>query len=149
MGIYYDSKREPGKRWVVSYEKTDYTPEELRSDRPTDLRRNARYTVEVCDGPVVFGNDWCWYKKREWRDNWVDDTNANNINRQLNADGVANQKTLRINEAKNKAYDNTIAVASTTQGGDYVNQRESIRQFLNAKALLPENLPTEIGRAHV
>lgn len=143
MGIYYDPKQAPGKRWVVSYEKTDYTADELKTDRPTNLQKNNRYEAEVCDGPIVFGSNWCWYKKKEWRDNWVSDDTANAVNAQLNADGIANQDQLQINKFKNQAYDKTIAIANTTQGGDYTKQRQLIRSFFDIKdSLLPTNLPT-------
>jgi len=131
VGIYYDPQRGAGKRWVVTKEKVDYTPEELKTDRPTDLKRNDRYQVDVCAGPYFFGTNLCWNTVREWRDNWVDDTTKNSINKELNADGVANQKQLKINRDKNAAYDKTVATASSTQGGDYVNQRDILRNIQN------------------
>jgi len=131
VGIYYDPQRGVGKRWVVTKEKVDYTPEELKTDRPTDLKRNDRYQVDVCAGPYFFGNNLCWNTVKEWRDNWVDDTTKNSINKELNADGVANQKQLKINRDKNAAYDKTVATASSTQGGDYVNQRDILRNIQN------------------
>jgi len=182
--------------------KTDY-----KTDHPTNLKKNKRYQAEVCDGPIVFGSNWCWYTKKEWRDNWVDDTEANNANRNLNKTNAAlnkenaqanidntnkntanynqnirnanintqiqtirekytilnrdnsntnaeystinvknqqlnyqaqqtNQKNQELNEdntllnnkntAANKLYDKTVALASTTKGGDYVAQRDQL-----------------------
>jgi hypothetical protein len=43
-----------------------------------------------------------------------------------------NKKTTALNvanQAKNDAYDKTLAIANTTRGGDYVAQRESIRNL--------------------
>ena len=43
-----------------------------------------------------------------------------------------NKKTTALNvanQAKNNAYDKTLAIANTTRGGDYVAQRESIRNL--------------------
>ena len=143
MGIYYDPQRGAGQRWVVSYEKTDYTPEELKTDRPTNLRRNDRYQVDVCAGPYFFGHNLCWNTVKEWRDNWVDDTTNNAINQQLNADGVANQKELARNQAKNAAYDKTVGTASSTQGGDYVNQRGILRNIQNIDNTVKANLENQ------
>ena len=142
MGIYYDPKKEPKNRWVVSYEKTDYTEDELKTDRSTSNTYTVNWTTEECDGPIIFGNNLCWWKKQENHSAQRDDTTKNAVNAQLNADGEANKRQLEINKSKNQAYDNVIAISNRTQGGDYVNQRESIRQILNAKAVLPENLPT-------
>ena len=43
-----------------------------------------------------------------------------------------NKKTTALNvanQAKNNAYDKTLAIANTTRGGDYVAQRESLRNL--------------------
>jgi hypothetical protein len=43
-----------------------------------------------------------------------------------------NKKTTALNvanQAKNDAYDKTLAIANTTKGGDYVAQRESVRNL--------------------
>jgi hypothetical protein len=43
-----------------------------------------------------------------------------------------NKKTTALNvanQAKNNAYDKTLAIANTTRGGDYVAQRESVRNL--------------------
>jgi hypothetical protein len=43
-----------------------------------------------------------------------------------------NKKTTALNvanQAKNDAYDKTLAIANTTRGGDYVAQRELIRNL--------------------
>ena len=130
MGIYYDSAKPLGSRWVVSYEKTDYTPEELRTDRPTNVQKRENYTVQVCTRWFL---GVCVATGTENHFRMVDDTTANAVNRQLNADGVANQKQLEINKFKNEAYDKTVAAASTTKGGDYVTQRETIRSFINSR----------------
>lgn len=147
MGIYYDPRKEAGKRWVVSYEKTDYTADELKTDRPTNLTKtySEKYNEFVCKvsilGACLWGNN-----ETKTRNVTTSDYTANAINAQLNADGKANQDQLAINKFKNQAYDKTLAIANTTQGGDYTNQRQLIRSFFNIKdSLLPTNLPT--GRA--
>jgi len=143
VGIYYDPQRGAGKRWVVTKEKVDYTPEELKTDRPTNFKRNDRYQVDVCAGPYFFGLNLCWHTVKEWRDNWVNDTTKNSINKELNADGVANQKQLKINQDKNAAYDKTVATASSTQGGDYVNRRDILRNIQNIDDTAKTNLENQ------
>lgn len=122
MAIYYDPKREAGKRWVVSYEKTDYTPDELKTDRSTNVTKRVYYDVQVCTGWFL-GHCVSYGTERHHKD--VDDPTTNAINSQLNADGVANQKQKTINQAKNKGYDTIVSTASTTLGGDYVSKRDA------------------------
>jgi hypothetical protein len=54
------------------------------------------------------------------------DTSLNNSYRDLN---TANTATNKSNEVKNAAYDNTVTLAKNTQGGDYVSQRDTIRNM--------------------
>ena len=54
------------------------------------------------------------------------DTSLNNSYRDLN---TANATTNNSNQAKNDAYDKTVTLANNTQGGDYVSQRDTIRNM--------------------
>lgn len=126
MGIYYDPKREAGKRWVVSYEKTDYTEDELRNDRPTNVTKREYYDVQVCTR-WFFGHCVGTGTERHHRD--VDDSTTNAINRQLNEEGSNNRVQKGININKNKDYDKTLSIAQSTRGGDYVAQRSLIRSL--------------------
>jgi hypothetical protein len=54
------------------------------------------------------------------------DTSLNNSYRDLN---TANATTNNLNQVKNTAYDKTVALASNTKGGDYVSQRDTIRNI--------------------
>jgi hypothetical protein len=55
-----------------------------------------------------------------------EDDKLNNFNQKENEKITA---TNNLNTAKNTAYDKTIAVANSTKGGDYVNQRDLIRNI--------------------
>jgi hypothetical protein len=54
------------------------------------------------------------------------DTSLNNSYRDLN---TANATTNNSNQVKNTAYDKTVALANNTKGGDYVSQRDIIRNI--------------------
>ncbi|AHV82241.1 hypothetical protein [Synechococcus phage S-EIVl] len=54
------------------------------------------------------------------------DTAVNNSYRDLN---TSNATTNNSNQVKNTAYDKTVALASNTKGGDYVSQRDTIRNI--------------------
>jgi len=125
VGIYYDPT---SKKWNVSYEKTDYATD-LKTDYPTDFTKRVSIGFErVCEGP--------WYRRRcsnveRFAD--VPDTERNNqnsyINYQNQKENAENAAANQLNTAKNQAYDKTISVASTTSGGDYVTQRELLRNI--------------------
>jgi hypothetical protein len=66
-----------------------------------------------------------------------DNKRLNDLNSKLNIDN----KTLnQQNTYKNKAYDKTVAVASTTKGGDYTARREAIRKISNVDSRLKSTL---------
>ena len=83
MGIYYDAKKPAGQRWVVSYEKTDYTADELKTDRPTNLTKTIQepYNEFVCYvqvfGACLYGDNVTKYRNKT-----VNDDTANAINAQ-------------------------------------------------------------------
>jgi hypothetical protein len=51
------------------------------------------------------------------------------INKAYEDLNTANTATNKSNEVKNTAYDKTVALASNTKGGDYVSQRDTIRNI--------------------
>jgi hypothetical protein len=68
-----------------------------------------------------------------------DNTQLNSLYSKLNSDNTAlNQQ----NTYKNQAYDNTVATASSTRGGDYTTQRQLIRNTQNINATLKNTLET-------
>jgi hypothetical protein len=68
-----------------------------------------------------------------------DNTQLNSLYSKLNSDNTAlNQQ----NTYKNQAYDNTVATASSTRGGDYTTQRQLIRNTQNIDATLKNTLET-------
>ena len=54
------------------------------------------------------------------------DTAVNNSYRDLN---TTNATTNKSNEVKNAAYDRTVTLANNTKGGDYVSQRDTLRNI--------------------
>jgi len=128
MGIFYDPA---ARKWNVNYEKIDY-----RTDYPTDLPTNATksepYTyTEFLSG---FGSRPSVPVQRTgYRD--VPDEEANKLielTNQKNAE--LNQKNAELNQKNtyiNSAYDTTVSVAGRTTGGDYVTQRELLRNIEN------------------
>ena len=66
-----------------------------------------------------------------------DNTELNKLYSKLNSDNTAlNQQ----NTYKNQAYDKTVATASSTRGGDYTTQRETIRSLQNIDPTLKQTL---------
>ena len=125
MGIYYNPT---GKKWNVSYEKTDYVTN-LKTDNPTNVTKRVSDGFErVCEGP--------WWRRRcsdveRFKD--VDDTDTNNANRIINAENTKeNAENASLNQQntyKNQAYDTTVATATSTRGGDYTSQRQILRNL--------------------
>jgi hypothetical protein len=72
---------------------------------------------------TLAGSDLLPGIKKEIREQ---DTSLNNSYRDLN---TANATTNNSNQAKNDAYDKTVTLANNTQGGDYVSQRDTIRNM--------------------
>jgi hypothetical protein len=139
MGISYDP---PSKKWNVSYEKTNYKTDH-RTDYPTDLSVNNTKTKWYfgtkmnagAGGKLIEVKDTDKNQKNAQKNK--DKKRLNDLNSKLNIDN----KTLnQQNTYKNQAYDKTVAVASTTKGGDYTAQREAIRKISNVDSGLKSTL---------
>ena len=122
MGISYDPS---SKKWNVVYEKTDY-----RTDYPID---NSPAPTQAQFG--IAPDKWGQMKDKQNAakfaafgaayKTWETNQQLNQQHTQLNNDNI----TLRQqNTYKNEAYKNTLAAASSTQNGDYVTKRDSIRK---------------------
>jgi len=137
MGIYYDSTK---KKWEVSYEKTDYQTN-LKTDNPTNLKRRIYYQVEVCTA-WFFGHCTRTGTETHYKD--VDDTDTNNRNRfvndQNNRTNNENRALNTKNTQLNEAYKSTLGAANTTNGGDYVAQRDIIRAIKD----VPDSVKTDL-----
>jgi hypothetical protein len=137
MGISYDP---PSKKWNVSYEKVDYKVDNP-ADAPTNLSVNNFKTIWVWSKQ---GGGTIHPKKVVDSDLNAKNTKINKDNKDLNAlYSKLNTKNEKLNEAntyKNQAYDKTVAVASTTKGGDYTAQREAIRKISNVDSGLKSTL---------
>jgi hypothetical protein len=137
MGISYDP---PSRKWNVSYEKVDY-----KVDNPTDAPTNLSVNN--------FKKIWVWSKQGggTMHTKKVVDSDLNAKNTKINKDNkdlnalysklnTENEKLNEANTYKNQAYDKTVAVASTTKGGDYTAQREAIRKISNVDSGLKSTL---------
>jgi hypothetical protein len=134
MGISYDP---PSRKWNVVYEKTDY-----RTDYPID--NSPAPTAKQ------FGiKDSKWEQMQDTQNaqkfsafnaaytSWESNQKLNQLYSKLNSDNAAlNQQ----NTYKNQAYDKTVAIASSTRGGDYTTQREAIRSLQNIDPSLKQTL---------
>ena len=133
MGLYYDSTK---KKWEVSYEKTDYKTD-LKTDNDTNRKIRVDYPVTVCTR-WFFGH--CTATGIEWHHKYVDDTDGNDARRAVNEansrENEANRALNTKNTQLNDAYKSTLGAANTTNGGDYVAQRDIIRAI--------ENVPDEV-----
>lgn len=163
MAISYN----PGtKKWNVIYEKTDYKTD-YRTDYPTNLKTDypTNLTKTVLVAVPVTTSTWDPNKKqfvytRTIQNQWqtVPDTETNNYNKQLNEQNAnankinaetnktntqlntQNAQLNQTNTSKNQAYDKTVATASSTKGGDYITQREIIRNISGIDAQTKKTL---------
>jgi hypothetical protein len=138
MGISYDP---PSKKWNVSYEKVDYKVDNP-TDAPTNLSVNNFKTIYVWS--KLSGGNTLVPRKVVDSDLNVKNTKINKDNKDLNALNsklnIDNTDLNQQNTYKNQAYDKTVAVASTTKGGDYTAQREAIRNIANVDSGLKSTL---------
>jgi hypothetical protein len=138
MGISYDP---PSKKWNVSYEKVDYKVDNP-TDAPTNLSVNNFKTIYVWS--KLSGGNTLVPREVVDSDLNVKNTKINKDNKDLNALNsklnIDNTDLNQQNTYKNQAYDKTVAVASTTKGGDYTAQREAIRNIANVDSGLKSTL---------
>jgi hypothetical protein len=135
MGISYDP---PSRKWNVVYEKTDHKVDNP-TNAPTNLSVNNTYIFPWIgkEGRIikyVIPDDKLNRKNAKTN---ADNKQLNSLYSKLNSDNTAlNQQ----NTYKNQAYNETVAVASTTNGGDYTAQREAIRNIANVDSGLKSTL---------
>ena len=135
MGISYDPA---AKKWNVNYEKTDY-----QTDLPTSYPTNNQ--IKVSDGwkTICQGSFLRRRCSNVEQFKWVDDPN-NEVNRAINEQNArTNAENAALNTSntlKNQAYDSTVAVANRTAGGDYVAQRDTLKNLQGIDANTKETL---------
>lgn len=104
------------RKWTANYEKTDYPV-----DKPTDLPETK--TIDVVTGQEMSGDNLV--------DIWGQETVPDQRNITLNKKNAEiNKKYSDLNsknEQINNSYRRMFAVINSTQGGDYVTQRQLIR----------------------
>lgn len=135
MGISYIPTE---RRWAVEYEKTDYKTD-YPTNLPTNLQKQERYWVQ--EWRLGKGGLYSlWVPKTRM----VDDTDANNRNREENSrNATLNAEHSQLNQensARNNAYNQTLATANSTKGGDYVAQRQLIKNIGNISSTLLNSL---------
>lgn len=149
MGISYDPA---SRKWNVAYEKADHKTDYpiLPTDLPTNIRpATLKEWQQDILGSVGKGigallarpplADIAKNAKTNEENAKANVANAetNKYNSSLNAE---NQQLNEANTYKNEAYDKTVAIASTTNGGDYTAQREAIRNIANVDSGLKSTL---------
>ena len=128
MGIYYDPGKTKGNRWVVNYEN-----ENNRTDFPET--RQETFWNPTKDRVTVYGG---WFQSwQEYQGGWDQRTVPDTLNIQLNKE---NRALNEVNRTKNKAYDTVLATANRTQGGDYVVQREALKNITGIDDALKKDL---------
>jgi hypothetical protein len=106
----------PGKRWAGTMDiDRDATESSIKEALGVTTRLGLQ-TFKVLSGSLA-----------ETKKKIVEqDAAVNNSYRDLN---TANTATNKSNEVKNAAYDKTVTLANNTKGGDYVSQRDTIRNI--------------------
>ena len=153
MGISYDPS---SRKWNVVYEKTDYPtyfPPAEYTKTVTNTRYRPQYTTNHETGEITGayiydedGNLLGPAYARNYDGDLIEEEYTEEVyDEERNARIDALYENLRIeNEAlntqntyKNQAYNNTVAAANNTKGGDYVGQRDTIRssQGLDAQTI--------------
>jgi hypothetical protein len=106
----------PGKRWAGTMDiDRDATESSIKEALGVTTRLGLQ-TFKVLSGSLAET------KKKIGEQ----DAAVNNSYRDLN---TANTATNKSNEVKNAAYDKTVTLANNTKGGDYVSQRDTIRNI--------------------
>ena len=152
MGIFYDPA---ARKWKIDPEKTDYKTDyatNLDENLPTNYKTdNETYLVKVdrteSNDPFFKGAIAYSYSYTQDMDYYYKQTELNEKNDELNKSNDAkNKKNKDINDGfrtlnqtndtlnkantnKNNAYNTTVAVATSTSGGDYVAQRQLLRDI--------------------
>lgn len=150
MGISYDPA---SRKWNVAYEKADHKTDYpiLPTDLPTNIKPATleewrqdmlnsvgKGIVALLASRVPLA-DIAKNAKTNEENAKANAANAktNKYNSSLNAE---NKQLNEANTYKNEAYDKTVAIASTTNGGDYTAQREAIRNIANVDSGLKSTL---------
>jgi uncharacterized protein YxeA len=123
------------RKWTANYEKTDYDV-----NKPTNLPETK--TVDVQIGGELVNDTW----QEVWGTETVPDEAAialNKKNAELNKKySDLNSKNKQINDS----YQRVFAVVNSTQGGDYITQRQLIRNTPNIsdsqKKIIEDNYKT-------
>lgn len=131
MGLSYDPA---ARKWNLVYEKTDYLTNR-KTDLPETKVEYVPYTVYAYNpqyGTTVPNTN---YAPVTVADQKNIDTNKQNkeLNEKYAALNLENQK-------KNTAYDKVMSTVNSTKGGDYLQQRQLIKNIQNIDSSLKSTL---------
>lgn len=131
MSIFYDPA---SRKWNVTYEKTDYVTDNATLAQVYGIDLNMLQDRSLRD--VAMPDNIDNWGDRAWANRVKQSVNAENQKRALARKEQSDNAALNaFNKKKNDAYDKTIAVASSTKGGDYVAQRDPLLSQINALGL--------------
>lgn len=160
MAISYDST---SKKWNINYEKTDYpmlSPDNEETStiyvisETGEASLSPLYSQEYLVNEITIdGNATQESIQRDtgirvepyiWNSDIAPTVATLNRNRQLNQlyeqENIKREELNASNTIKNDAYNRTVAIANNTTGGDYVSQRDIIRNIQGIDTRTKETL---------
>jgi len=160
MAISYDST---SKKWNINYEKTDYpmlSPDNEETSTIYVISETGQaslsplYSEEYLVNEITIdGNATQESIQRDtgirvepyiWNSDIAPTVATLNRNRQLNQlyeqENTRREELNASNTIKNDAYNRTVAIANNTTGGDYVSQRDIIRNIQGIDTRTKETL---------
>jgi len=125
MSIFYDPA---SRKWNVTYEKTDYVTDNATLAQAYGIDLNNLQDRSLRDIAMPnWGGPAYDQRAANLRAQIENGIKAENQKRALARKEQSDNAALNaFNQKKNDAYDKTIAVASSTKGGDYVAQRDPL-----------------------
>jgi hypothetical protein len=121
------------KKWINVPEKTDNPIYGLAGMLPTNQADDywAGFATPIALGYKPTANDYQTFKNKGDSDraNAITNQQREASNQQITRINAENNTLNELNTKKNNAYNKVIATASTAQKGDYLSQREGIRNL--------------------
>ena len=134
MSIFYDPA---SRKWNVTYEKTDYVTDNATLAQAYGIDLNSLEDRSLRDIAMPnWGGPALDQRAANLRARIENGIKAENQKRALARKEQSDNADLNaFNQKKNDAYDKTIAVASSTKGGDYVAQRDPLLSQIDTLGL--------------
>jgi hypothetical protein len=156
MGISYDPST---KKWNIQRERENYPtyfPPAEYTKTVTSTRYRPQYTTNYETGEItgayIYDEDGnilgpAYAKnydgdliEEEYTEEVSDDERNASMDALYEKLRIENEALNTQNAAKNRAYDTTLAIANNTTGGDYVGQRDTIRNIQGIDTRTKETL---------